>query len=122
MTWRYLTFPSYHEIEPAWSQVFLTFNTKKMVKIEFESPQDLTDEKKLMLVTFVSRIGFAVIHLSFMRLEADGGENVSNESLQAIAAFCSAVNIDCQIKFTGIIYSVNGNLVNYQDFSDAEII
>jgi hypothetical protein len=93
-----------------------------MVKIEFENPQDLTDEKKLTLVTFVSRIGFAINHLSFMRLEADGGDNVSNESLQAIAAFCSAVNIDCKIKFTGIIYSVNGNLVDYQDFSDAEII
>lgn len=93
-----------------------------MVKIEFENPQDLTNEKKLMLVTFLTRIGFYINHLSFMRLEADGGENVSNESLQAIAAFCSAVNIDCQIKFTGIIYSVNGNLVNYQDFNDAEII
>jgi len=93
-----------------------------MVKIEFENPQDLTNEKKITLVTFLTRIGFIVNHLSFMRLEADGGENVSNESLQAIASFCSAVNIDCQIKFTGIIYSVNGNLVDYQDFNDDEII
>lgn len=93
-----------------------------MVKIEFENPQDLTNEKKLTLVTFLTRIGFYINHLSFMRIEADGGDNVSNESLQAIAAFCSAVSINCQIKFTGVTYSVKGNLVDYQDFSDAEII